>query len=241
MRTSSKFALLAALILTAACQGTPLPRAQLRAGTPDDAVVKLIGRAPERRTTFALQDQSAVKYTVLEYELAPRKGAPEVRHWLLFNRRALIGFGQGGVKEAKALALDTYYGWMADNGQMGRTEAERRLLAHLRTVYGTSLNPDVEAYFALRVATIEGAEGRKLTAEAAERLIERKLAETRPFNRPAPAPTTASAGGRRYAELVRIGLDVRSSRAPHRPRAGAPKRSLGCSRGKAAGATAACL
>src|SRR5690606_10626745 len=141
--------LLALLLLASGCAET-LPKSDMRSGLSQEAVRAQIEKPPEKVSEFALPEQPELKFTVLEYLLAPRPQWPEQPYWMLFNDAGLISFGAGGLREAKARAYDSYYDWMAAQGDMPRTVAEQRFRETLERLYGAELNPMVDDYLLYR-------------------------------------------------------------------------------------------
>src|SRR5690606_20916554 len=107
-------------------------------------------KEPERAVSFALPEQPALQFTVLEYLLAPADSSPERPYWVLLNDEGLISFGPGGLREANARAYDSYYQWMAVQGDLPRAAAEQMYRAKLLELYGSEINPEVDAFMTYR-------------------------------------------------------------------------------------------
>ena len=231
--TTILIAILAGLTL-AACASKPLPAKDLRSGLKKDQLVQLVGRKPSKSTVFTLQGQAGATYEAVEYYLAKGKKSPELKYWFLFGAQGLIGYGRGSAANARSLAYDSYFAWLAAHGLMPRGEAERRLLARLERLYAKHLNPLVGVYFKERIAVMAKVDKEKLSAEKAEATIQKRFA-----SRLGARQYAAIYGGSRgvvdrYATLSRIGLDLRWSGSVNRP--GAAKTLVTCGQLRSAGA-----
>ena len=132
----------------------------------------------------------------------------------------MIGYGRGSAANARSLAYDSYFAWLAAHGLMPRAEAERRLLARLERLYGMHLNPLVGAYFEERIAIMATVDKMKVAADKAEAAIQKRF-----VSRLGAGQYAAVYGGSRgvvdrYSTLSRIGLDLRWSGSVNRPGAG---------------------
>lgn len=235
MRLFAVYLTAAASLILASCAQTTLPSEGIRSGLEKDQLVKLVGRKPSKSTVFTLQGQAGqgqagqgqagrgrqgATYEALEYYLAKGKKSPELKYWFLFGRQGLIGYGRGGAANAKSLAYDSYFAWLAAHRLMPRAQAERRLLASLEGLYGKHLNPLVGAYFKERLAVMAAVDQNKLAAGKAEAAIQKRFA-----GRLGARQYAAVYGGSRgvvdrYSTLSRIGLDLRWSGSVNRPGAG---------------------
>lgn len=227
MRGLAAGAIVVALLAAAAC-APALPKSELRSGLSQETVRAKIEKEPEKSVSFALPEQPELKFTVLEYQLAPQKNWPEQPYWVLFNDDGLISFGAGGLREAKARAYDSYYDWMAAQGDMPRAIAEEKLRAKLVELYGAELNPEIDEFMAYRVETLAQLDAKKIDEAEAGRRIYAKYVELEARNRTPEAPLLAPAEAKRFAVLAQMGLDELSARLAQRPRAGAVSWSLAC-------------
>jgi len=227
MRMPVALAMIAAILAAAAC-APALPKSDLRSGLSQDAVRAKIEKEPERVVAFALPEQPALKFTVLEYRLAPEKNWPEQPYWVLFNEDGLISFGSGGLREAKARAYDSYYEWMAAQGDMPRGQAEQKLRDKMAELYGAELNPEVDDYLAYRAEVQSEVDAKKLDDAGADRRIYAKYVELEARNRTVEAPLLPPAEAKRFAVMAQMGLDEMSARLAQRPRAGTISWSLAC-------------
>ena len=227
MRALAAGAVAAALLAAAACAPT-LPKSDLRSGLSEETVRAKIEKEPERDIAFALPEQPALKFTVLEYLLAPQKNWPEQPYWVLFNDDGLVSFGAGGLREAKARAYDSYYEWMAAQGDMPSALAEQKLRDKMAELYGAELNPEVDEFLAYRVEMMGEVDAKKLGAAEAGQLIYAKYAELEARNRTAEAPLLPPDKAKRFDILAQMGLDEMSARLAQRPRAGNVSWSLAC-------------
>ncbi len=221
-------------LLLSACAQTTLPTDGIRSGLKKDQLVKLVGRKPSKSTVFTLQERAGTRYEAVEYYLAKSKNSPELKYWFLFGQQGLIGYGRGGAANARSLAYDSYFAWLAANALMPREEAERRLLARLERLYGSNLNPLVGVYFKARIAVMAKVDKKELSAEKAEAAIQKRFVA-----RLGAGQYAAVYGGSRgvidrYATLSRIGLDLRWSGSVNRP--GAGKAMVTCGQLRSAGA-----
>jgi hypothetical protein len=224
------------LFVATGCQQSVLPQGDLRSGLKEAAVIKLVGRKPESRESFALRGRPDERYTVLEYYLAQTKTSPERRYWFLFDRSGLVGYGRGGSRAARGLAYDLYYQWLADHALMPRAEAERVYLKQLQALYGGDLNPFVVEYSGVRAKTMALVDAKKLQLAKAEAVIRKD------FSGRLGAAQRDAIYGRitgeidRYTTMTRIGLDV--SRAATISAGGSDSRSplVSCKRLRAGGA-----
>ena len=226
--------LAAAGLLLASCAQTTLPAKAIRSGLEKEQLIELVGRKPSKSTVFTLQGRAGASYEALEYYLAKAKNSPELKYWFLFGRQGLIGYGRGSAVNARSLANDSYYSWLADHQVMPRAEAERRLLASLSRLYGKHLNPLVGAYFKERIAVMTAVDQKKLAAGMAEAAIQKRFS-----GRLGAGQYAAVYGGSRgivdrYSTLSRIGLDLRWSGSVNRP--GAGKALVTCRQLRLAGA-----
>ncbi len=235
MRLSSSLSILAIVLALTGCGGTRLPDQGLRSGLTIAELGELVGRRATRKTNFTLAGQSDTKYTVLEYYLAPAKTSPELRYWFLFGARGLIGYGSGGANDAKSLAYDTYFGWLADHDVMPRAEAERRLLDRLTDLYKERLNPLLASYFRIRIAVMEKVDRNELQAAKAEDAIRREFGNRLGTRQHALVYGREAGNVDRYTTLSRIGMDVRWSASVRRPGAAAGNPLISCRRPRAAG------
>jgi len=217
----------AALLAVLGCAPT-MPKSDLRSGLSEETVRAKIEKEPERSVAFALPEQPALKFTVLEYLLAPEKNWPEQHYWVLFNDDGLVSFGRGGLREAKARAYDSYYDWMAAQGDMPSAEAEAKLRGKLVEFYGAEINPEVDEYMAYRVETMSQVDAKKIDTAEAGRLIYAKYVELEARNRTAEAPLLPPDTARRFDVISQMGLDEKSARLAQRPRAGNVSWSLAC-------------
>jgi len=202
-----------ALLLFAAmgCQQAVLPQAELRAGLSEEAVINIVGRKPESVEQFTLKERPGERYAVLEYHLAQTRASPERRHWFLFDRTGLIGYGRGGHRAARSLAYDLFYQWMADHQLMLRAEAEQAYLQQLRAIYGNLINPLVAEYVGIRAMVMARVDDKKLSLAQAEAVIRSAFADRLGSTQRAAIYGGIAAPMGRYATLIRIGLDVGQS------------------------------
>ena len=234
MRLPAIFLVLATGLVLSACAQTTLPSEGIRSGLKKEQLIKLVGRKPSMSTVFTLQGQGGATYEALEYYLAKGKKSPELKYWFLFGRQGLIGYGRGSAANAKSLAHDSYFAWLAAHGLMPRAEAERRLLGRLEGLYAKHLNPLVGAYFKERIAVMAKVDKKKLSAEKAEATIQKRFASRLGARQYAAVYGGTSGVVDRYATLSRIGLDLRWSGSVNRP--GAGKGLVTCGELRSAGA-----
>ena len=221
---------LAGAFLIVGCQQSVLPEKKLRTGLSEKAVVKLVGRKPEGVQRFVLPERRDEKYAVLEYYLAPTREAPEVRHWFLFDRSGLIGYGRGGSRAARGLAYDLFYHWLAEHKLMPRMAAEKAYLKRIKGLYGASLNPLIVEYSVIRAKVMTKVDANKLSTAKAEAMIRAEFAA-----RLGSGQRVAVFGGTkgaldRYGTMMRIGLDVSQAATIGRPGAAAPNKLIDCRR-----------
>lgn len=228
MRPWVAIAMVAAILAASAGCAPTLPKSDLRSGLSQEVVRAKIEKAPERVVAFALPEQPALKFTVLEYLLAPQENWPEQPYWVLFNEDGLVSFGPGGLREAKARAYDSFFEWMAAQGDMPRGQAERKLRDKLAELYGAELNPEIDDYLAYREQIESGVDAKKLDEAAAERLIYAKYVELEARNRTAEAPLLPLAEAKRFAVMAQMGLDEQQARLAQRPRAATLGWSMAC-------------
>lgn len=234
MRLLTIFLVLATGFILSACASTTLPAEGIRSGLKKEQLVELVGRKPSKSTVFTLQGQAGATYEALEYYLAKGKKSPELKYWFLFGQHGLIGYGRGSAANARSLAYDSYFAWLAAHGLMPRVEAERRLLANLERLYGKHLNPLVGVYFKERIAVMAKVDQNKVAAGTAEAAIQKRFA-----GRLGTGQYGAVYGGSRgivdrYSTLSRIGLDLRWSGSVNRP--GAARVLVTCGQLRSAGA-----
>jgi hypothetical protein len=225
MRRLAAGAAFLALLAAAACAPT-LPKGELRSGLSQETVRAKIEKEPEKTISFALPEQPELQFTVLEYRLAPQKNWPEQLYWVLFNDDGLISFGTGGLREANARAYDSYYDWMAAQGDMPRAAAEQKYRAKLLELYGDELNPEVDAFLAYRAEAMSQVDAKQLDEAEAGRRIYAKYVELEARNRTVEDPLLAPADAKRFPVVAQMGLDQLSARLAQRPRAG--NSSLAC-------------
>jgi len=221
-------------LILSACASTKLPAEGIRSGLKKEQLVKLVGRKPSNSTVFTLQGKGGATYETLEYYLAKSKKSPELKYWFLFGTQGLVGYGRGSAANARSLAYDSYFAWLAGHGLMPRAEAEKQLQARLRRLYGKNLNPLVGAYFKDRIVVMAKVDAKKVSLDKAEAAIQKRFA-----SRLGTAQYTAVYGGSRgvvdrYSTLSRIGLDLRWSGSVNRP--GAGKGLVTCGQLRSAGA-----
>ena len=221
MRAVAASAVLGALLALIACAPQTLPKSDLRSGLSQETVRVHIGKEPERVVSFALPEQPALQFTVYEYYLTAHENWPEQPYWVLFGEDGLISFGRGGLREANARAYDSYFEWMAAQGDMPRAAAEQKYRAKLIELYGAELNPEVDAFMTYRAETMAGVDARKVDGAAARQLIYDKYVELEARNRTADAPLLTPEEAKRFDVLAQMGLDELSARLAQRPRAGA--------------------
>ena len=234
MRLLAIFLILATGLMASACASTTLPAKDIRSGLKKDQLIKLVGRNPAKSTVFTLQGQAGVTYEALEYYLAKGKKSPELKYWFLFGRQGLIGYGRGSAANARSLAFDTYFAWLATHGLLPRGEAERRLLARLERLYGKHLNPLVGAYFKERIAVMATVDKKKLAPDKAEAAIQKRFASRLGARQYAAVYGGSRGVVDRYSTLSRIGLDLRWSGSVNRP--GVGKALVTCRQLRSAGA-----
>jgi hypothetical protein len=227
MRLSVAVALVATVLAAAAC-APALPQSDLRSGLSQEAVRAKIDKPPERVVAFNLPDEPALKFTVLEYILAPQPNWPEQPYWVLFNEDGLISYGPGGLREAKARAYDSFFEWMAAQGGMPRGQAERKLRDKLVELYGDELNPEIDDYLSYRAEVESKVDARQIDEAGAARRIYEKYVELEARNRTAEAPLLPPAQAKRFAVMAQMGLDEKSARLALRPRAAAVSWSSAC-------------
>jgi hypothetical protein len=227
MRGGVASAVALALLAAAACAPT-LPKSELRSGLSQETVRSKIEKEPEKVIAFALPEQPVLTFTVFEYRLAPQENWPEQPYWVLFNEDGLISFGTGALREAKARAYDSYYEWMAAQGDMPRGQAEQKLRDKLVELYGAELNPEIDEFLAYRAEVLGQVDAKKLDEAEAGRLIYTKYVELEARNRTVDAPLLPPAEAKRFAVLAQMGLDELSARLAQRPRAGSINWSLAC-------------
>lgn len=229
MRRVLAFVLVGASI-AAGCTSSNLPVTELRSGRALEAVKKEVDAKPISETRFTLGPRAQLKFTALEYYLAPRRGSPEVGYWMLFDDDGLVSYGQGGLREAKARAFDTYYTWMAEQGLMKHQAAEQRYAKQLASLYEGTLNPLATRYLKQREEVMAKVDSGAITQSQAQAMIAKKLVEIAGPRR-VSAPDAAHLTQRgRYATLAFLGIDLRSSHLINRPRAGQAERQVVCSR-----------
>jgi hypothetical protein len=227
MRALVAVATVAAILAASAC-APALPKSDLRSGLSQEAVRAKIEKEPERVVDFELPEQPALKFTVLEYILAPEPNWPEQPYWVLFNEDGLISFGPGGLREAKARAYDSFFEWMAAQGDMPRGQAEQKLRDKMAELYGAELNPEIDDYLSYRAQVESEVDAKKLDDAGAARLIYAKYVELEARNRTAAAPLLEPAEARRFAVMAQMGLDEKSARLAQRPRAAAMSWPAAC-------------
>jgi hypothetical protein len=227
MRARVAIAMVAAILAASACAPT-LPKSDLRSGLSQEIVRAKIEKEPERVVAFELPEQPALKFTVLEYFLAPQENWPEQPFWVLFNEDGLVSFGPGGLREAKARAYDSYFEWMAAQGDMLRGQAERKLREKMAELYGVELNPAIDDYLAYRAEVESEVDAKKLDDAGADRLIYAKYVELDARNRTVEAPLLPPAEAKRFAVMAQMGLDEKSARLAQRPRAATVGWSMAC-------------
>lgn len=191
-RLSATGAAFLALALLTAC-GTPVPGEGLRSGISEAEVGTRIGAEPLQRETFSLPQYEDIEFTVLAYSLQPDDRLGEVPHWFLFNDSGLVTWGQGGVREARVRAFDTYYDWMAEQGNLGHGEAEREVRAVIAELYGDELNPAARDYLDRRVEVMTEVEADRTTVDEGRRQIDEHLQELQPGYNPEPGQIASRA------------------------------------------------
>jgi hypothetical protein len=228
--------LAAILFVTTGCQQAVLPQRQLRSGLSEAAVIKLVGRKPERIERFSLRQRPGERYAVVEYYLAQTKTSPELRYWFLFDRSGLVGYGRGGSRAARGLAYDLFHHWLADHKVMPRAAAERAYLKQLQGLYGKALNPLVVEYSTLRAKTMAQVDAGKLPLDKAEAAVRKAFSARLGTGQRAAIFGGANGEVDRYATMMRIGLDVSQASTVGRRGAAAPRQLVTCERLRTGGA-----
>ena len=177
-----------------------------------------------------LPERRDEKYTVLEYYLAPTQKAPEVRHWFLFDRSGLIGYGRGGSRAARGLAYDLFFHWLAEHKLMPRAAAEKGYLKRITGLYGASLNPLIVEYSAIRTKVMAKVDANKVSALKAEAMIRTEFSGRLGSGQRAAVFGGANGVLDRYGTMMRIGLDVSQAATIGRPGVVAPSRLVDCRR-----------
>lgn len=159
--------LIASLVVVCGC-ATTLPLSELRYGQSVDEVKDTIGRSPAQELQIIPPGGSEPSLLALEYqdETTP--------HWFLFHEGTLWGHGEGDIRSAEIVGTNTYFDIYADQNLITHAEAERYKLETISKVYGLSMQPEYEDYYAFRIQAAESLDAGDITKSEFASLVTAK-------------------------------------------------------------------